>query len=378
MKFADVIGQDNIKQRLVQLSKGDRLPHALMLCGPAGSGKLSLALAFASYLLCEGNKDGGEACGSCPQCAMLRKWEHPDLHFSFPVIRPAGTSSEHKMSSDDFIQEWREMLCKSTYITMDNWLTAMDAANQQALMGVGESDVLIRKLSLKSSQGGYKISVIWLPERMNGECANKLLKLLEEPPAQTLFLMICEDPEQLLDTIRSRAQRIDVKRIDTSAVEEALQRLRGIEPAMAHRLARVAHGSWTKAIGELDANSENRQFLDMFIMLMRLAYMRNIKDLKKWSEAVASYGREKQRRMLVYFARMVRENFVYNFRVSELTYMTEEEEAFAKKFSPFINERNIVEISELINLSIRDIGQNANAKMVFFDFALRIIMLLKQ
>lgn len=378
MKFADVIGQDNIKQRLVQLSKGDRLPHALMLCGPAGSGKLSLALAFASYLLCEGNKDGGEACGSCPQCAMLRKWEHPDLHFSFPVIRPAGTSSEHKMSSDDFIQEWREMLCKSTYVTMDNWLTAMDAANQQALMGVGESDVLIRKLSLKSSQGGYKISVIWLPERMNGECANKLLKLLEEPPAQTLFLMICEDPEQLLDTIRSRAQRIDVKRIDTSAVEEALQRLRGIEPAMAHRLARVAHGSWTKAIGELDANSENRQFLDMFIMLMRLAYMRNIKDLKKWSEAVASYGREKQRRMLVYFARMVRENFVYNFRVSELTYMTEEEEAFAKKFSPFINERNIVEISELINLSIRDIGQNANAKMVFFDFALRTIMLLKQ
>lgn len=378
MKFADVIGQDNIKQRLVQLSKGDRLPHALMLCGPAGSGKLSLALAFASYLLCEGNKDEGEACGSCPQCAMLRKWEHPDLHFSFPVIRPAGTSSEHKMSSDDFIQEWREMLCKSTYVTMDNWLTAMDAANQQALMGVGESDVLIRKLSLKSSQGGYKISVIWLPERMNGECANKLLKLLEEPPAQTLFLMICEDPEQLLDTIRSRAQRIDVKRIDTSAVEEALQRLRGIEPAMAHRLARVAHGSWTKAIGELDANSENRQFLDMFIMLMRLAYMRNIKDLKKWSEAVASYGREKQRRMLVYFARMVRENFVYNFRVSELTYMTEEEEAFAKKFSPFINERNIVEISELINLSIRDIGQNANAKMVFFDFALRTIMLLKQ
>lgn len=378
MKFADVIGQDKIKQRLVQLSKGDRLPHALMLCGPAGSGKLSLALAFASYLLCEGNKDGGEACGSCPQCAMLRKWEHPDLHFSFPVIRPAGTSSEHKMSSDDFIQEWREMLCKSTYITMDNWLTAMDAANQQALMGVGESDVLIRKLSLKSSQGGYKISVIWLPERMNGECANKLLKLLEEPPAQTLFLMICEDPEQLLDTIRSRAQRIDVKRIDTSAVEEALQRLRGIEPAMAHRLARVAHGSWTKAIGELDANSENRQFLDMFIMLMRLAYMRNIKDLKKWSEAVASYGREKQRRMLVYFARMVRENFVYNFRVSELTYMTEEEETFAKKFSPFINERNIVEISELIHLSIRDIGQNANAKMVFFDFALRTIMLLKQ
>lgn len=377
MKFKEVVGQSEIKQRLVQLVNGDRLPHALMLCGGGGCGKLSLALAFASYLLCEGDKADGEACGVCPQCAMLRKWAHPDLHFSFPVIRPTGTSSEHKMSSDDFIMQWREMLSKSTYVTMDQWLTAMDAVNQQAQMGVGESDALIRKLSLKSSQGRYKISVIWLPERMNIECANKLLKLLEEPPVQTIFIMVCEQPEYLLDTIRSRAQRIDIKRINTADIEHALIERRGIEPEVAQRLARLAHGSWSKAVGVLDANSENGQFLEMFMMLMRLAYMRNIKDLKKWSEAVASYGREKQRRMLTYFARMVRENFMYNFRVAELTYMTQEEEQFAQKFSPFINERNVVEFSELINVSIRDIGQNANAKMVFFDFALKAIMLLK-
>lgn len=378
MKFSEVIGQEDAKQRLVQLVKEERLPHALMLCGPAGCGKLSLALAFASYLLCERHEGHDDACDGCNQCAMLRKWEHPDLHFSYPVIRPANTSSEHKMSSEDFSAQWREMLRKGTYVTIDQWLAAMDAGNQQAQIGVGESTLLLRKLSLKSSQGGYKVSIIWLPERMNVECANKLLKLLEEPPLQTVFIMVCEEPEKLLDTIKSRAQRIDIKRIATPAIEEALVRLRDVDAELAHRLARVANGSWAKAMEELTTGNENRLFLDMFIMLMRLAYMRNIKDLKKWSESVASYGREKQRRMLSYFARMVRENFVYNFRNPELNYMTQEEENFSKNFARFINEGNVVDISDLIAVSMRDIEQNANAKIVFFDFALRMIMLLKQ
>lgn len=378
MKFSEVIGQEDAKQRLVQLVKEERLPHALMLCGPAGCGKLSLALAFASYLLCEKHEGHDDACDSCKQCAMLHKWEHPDLHFSYPVIRPTGTSGEHKMSSEDFSAQWREMLRKSTYVTIDQWLAAMDAGNQQAQMGVGESDLLLRKLSMKSSQGGYKVSVIWLPERMNVECANKLLKLLEEPPLQTVFIMVCEEPEHLLDTIKSRTQRIDIKRIVTPAIEEALVRLRGVDTGLAHRLARVANGSWVKAMEELNTGNENRLFLDMFIMLMRLAYMRNIKDLKKWSESVASYGREKQRRMLSYFARMIRENFVYNFHNPELNYMTQEEENFSKNFARFVNEGNVVDISDLIAVSMRDIGQNANAKIIFFDFALKMIMLLKQ
>ena len=377
MSWSEVIGQEEARQRLLRMEKEGRLPHAMLFCGPSGSGKMALALAFASYLLCDEHDKVDDSCGHCASCAMLKTFEHPDLHFSYPVIRPTGTSSEHKMTSDDFAKEWHEMLRKGPYITIDGWLEAMGAANQQAQIGVGESDLLLKKLSLKSSQGGYKVCLIWLPERMNAECANKLLKLLEEPPLQTVFMMICEAPEQLLDTIRSRTQRIDIKRIDTAAIEQALVTQRNIELEAARRIARVANGSWTKALEQLNADNENRQFLEVFISLMRLAYMRNIKELKKWSEMVAGYGRERQIRLLHYFARMMRENFMYNFGNPELTYMTSEEENFSKNFARFVNERNIIELSDLLNLTIRDIGQNANAKIVFFDFAIKMIMYIK-
>ncbi len=377
MTFDEVIGQQEARQRLLLMTEEQRLPHAIMLCGPSGSGKMALALAFASYLLTEGHPHGSDMQRR-QATAMLSKWEHPDLHFTFPVIRPAGTSAEHKMTSDDFGKEWRLMLTKGPYFTLDQWLTEMNAANQQAEIGVGQSDELLRKLSLKSSQGGYKVSIIWLPERMNLQCANKLLKLLEEPPTQTVFIMVCEEPGQLLETIRSRVQRIDIKKIDTEHIRQALVSQRGIDEESALRIARMANGSWLKALSELDAGNENHLFFDMFVMLMRLAYMRNIHDLKKWTENVSSYGREKQKRMLTYFLRLVRENFVYNFKNPELVYMSQEEENFARNFARFINEANVVEISELLQRCIRDISQNANGKIVFFDLCLKMIVLLIQ
>jgi len=372
MKFKEVIGQEEAKQRLLQMVREQRVPHAMMFCGPDGCGKLALALAFASYLL--GEREDGTSIANSE--AMLRRWEHPDLHFSFPVIRPSGTSADHKMISDDFAREWRELLSNGPYITMDQWLSAMKAANQQAQIYAAESDELTRKLSLKSSQGGYKVSIMWLPERMNAECSNKLLKLLEEPPLQTVFIMVCEEPEKLLDTIRSRVQRIDLKHIDTKEIEQALTEKRGIEQETAHRIARVANGSWLKALEALDAGNENRLFFDMFVMFMRLAYLRNIKDLKKWSETVASYGREKQKRLLDYFGRMIRENFIYNFKTPELNYMTAEEENFSKNFARFINEHNVIDISEELQKCKREIVQNGNAKIIFFDLALQMIVLL--
>lgn len=377
MTFDEVIGQKEAKERLLQMESEQRLPHAIMLCGPAGCGKMALALAFASHLLTDGNPLATDIQRRQAE-AMLSKWEHPDLHFTYPVIRPAGTSAEHKMTSDDFGREWHEMLMKGPYFTLDQWLSEMDAANQQATIGVGQSDELLRKLSLKSSQGGYKISIIWLPERMNQECANKLLKLLEEPPTQTVFILVCQEPELLLETIRSRVQRIDIKKIDTDSIRQALIEQRGIDEDSAMRIARLANGSWLNALSELDASNENHLFFDMFVMLMRLAYMRNIHDLKKWSETAAGYGREKQKRMLSYFLRLVRENFMYNFRKPELVYMSQEEENFARNFARFINEANVVEISELLQRCIRDISQNANGKIVFFDLCLKIIVLLIQ
>lgn len=372
MRFDEVIGQEETCHRLTEMALEQRLPHALLLCGPRGCGKMAVALAFASYLL---TPDGPQRANAE---AMLAKWQHPDLHFSYPVIRPAGTSADHKMVSDDFAREWHDLLAKGPYFSMDQWLDMMRAANQQAQIGVGESDDLIRKLSLKSSQGGYKVCIVWLPERMNAECANKLLKIIEEPPQQTIFIMVCEEPELLLETIRSRTQRIDMKKTADDAIAKALTMRRGIGDDDAQRIARVANGNWLKAVETLEADNENSLFLDMFIQLMRLAYQRNIKELKKWSETVAAYGREKQKRMLEYFLHLIRENFMYNFRNPELVYMTQGEENFARNFARFINEANVIELAELFSLAIRDIGQNANPKIVFFDMVLRVIVLLIQ
>ena len=385
MDWKEVIGQQEMQQRLMQLVQEERVPHALLFCGPAGAGKMALALAFASQLL-SGEKasvaedDGFMMAAEDPRVtknkAMLREWTHPDLHFTFPTIKLPSMGSDHQPVSNDFVKQWIALLKEGPYFSIEQWMTTMGAANQQAIITGAESDELSRKLALKSSQGGYKVSIIWLPERMNLTSANKLLKLLEEPPQQTVFILVSEHPEQLLETILSRTQRIDIKRIDEASIEKALIDKRGIEPDAAHRIARIANGSWLQALDALNTGNENRDVLDMFSMLMRLAYGRKVKDLKKWSENIAGYGREKQRRMLSYFVHLVRENFMYNFRQPELNYMTQEEEDFAKNFARFIHEGNIIEINELMALAYRDIGQNANAKVVFYDLALKMIILL--
>ncbi len=377
MTFDEVIGQEDAKLRLRALVEEDRVPHALMFCGPSGSGKLALALAFASYLLCQRRHDG-DSCGSCPQCAMVRKWAHPDLHFTFPVIKASDSSADYKPVSDDFSREWHEQLSEGPYFTIDQWLQLMNAANQQAIITVKESDEISRKLSLKSSQGGFKISLIWLPERMNEQCANKLLKLIEEPPAQTVFLLVSEEPGQLLETIRSRTQRFDIRGINTADIQEALINRRGIDADAAQRIARVAEGSWTKALQILDGDNESHEFLNLYIRINRMAVARDIAGMRDWSEDCTKQGREKQRRMLRYFHRMIREGFMYNFHQAELSYLTLEEENFIKKQAPFINEDNVIILSELMDECIRDIGQNANSKMVFFDLALQLTRLIRK
>ena len=378
----EVIGQQDIWSRLMEMVQENRVPHALMFCGPQGCGKLAMALAFASYLLGERESALEELTEEQKRTqAMLRKWEHPDLHFTFPTIKTSDMGGDHNPVSLDFIKEWKEMLLsQGPYVLISDWMQRMGKSdtdfNKQAIITVEETDNISRELSMMSSQGGYKISLIWLPERMNIQAANKILKLLEEPPRQTLFLLVSENPELLLETIRSRTQRLDFKKIDNDSLEQALIERRALAQEMAHRIARIANGNWNAALEELDSGNENRQHLDMFIMLMRLAYMRNIHDLKKWSDVVATFGREKQKRMLDYFMHMLRESFMYNFRNPELSYMTQEEENFARNFARFINEANIIDISNLFEETKRFIAQNANPKIVFFDLALKIIVLL--
>lgn len=360
MRIDDVVGQREAWARLMKMEQEDRIPHAMLICGPAGCGKMAVALAFASHLL-----------GDSP---LLHHWNHPDLHFTYPTIKGKSMGSEHQPVSDDYAVQWRQMLADGPYFTMEQWMGAMGADNQQAVITGAESDQIARELNLKPSQGGYKVCLVWLPERMNLTSANKLLKVLEEPPQHTVFVMVSEEPDKLIETIRSRTQCFAMRRIDTADIEAALVERRGLDPSMAHGIARVAEGNWNKALEAVDAGNENRMFFDLFTMLMRHAYARKVKELKKWSESVAAFGREKQKRMLTYFIRMVRENFMYNFHEPQLVYMTPEEEQFATRFAPFINEANVMELTDIFSRAIRDISQNANSKIVMYDITLRIII----
>lgn len=378
MRLDEVIGHDDAKERLKAMVSEGHLPHALLICGPKGCGKMALAMAFASYLLCQSHGADDDSCGRCTQCAMLRKWAHPDLHFTYPTIKPAGSPSDYKPVSDDFAREWHELLADGPYFTLEQWLDRIGATTQQAIITVKESDDISHKLSMKSSQGGYKISLIWLPERMNADSANKLLKIIEEPPSQTVFLLVSEEPDMLLETIRSRTQRFELRRIAPAAIAQALVSRRGIDEGAAQRIARLADGSWMKALDALDAESENHQFLNDFIQMNRMSFARSVKGMIDWTARVAAYGREKQKRMLTYFLRMLRESFVYNFHQPTLSYMTEAEEQFVKRYAPFVNELNVIELTELMTTAQRDIGRNANARIVFFDVALQVTVLLKR
>lgn len=381
MQFTEVIGQQSIIDQLVSLVNNGHMPHALMLAGPHGNGKLAIALALASYMLGERYADHSILTDPAKiqnAEAMLRSWQHPDLHFTFPVFKPKGSSAGYKPVSDDFLPRWREILAKGAYFSIEQWMEYIDVENQQLQIYEAESDALLHKLSLKSSMGGYKVSIIWMPERMNETCANKLLKLLEEPPQLTVFILVCEEPQRLLATIRSRVQRIDIPRIATDTIHQALIERRGIEPDMARIIAHNAEGSWLTALQTLDVSNETLQFLDLYKMMMRRAYMRSVRELKEWAESVAAFGREKQKRFLVYMLRMTRENFVYNFRQPELNYMTSEENDFSTKFAQFVNERNVIEMTETIQYAIRAISQNANSKMVLFNMTLKMIILLRR
>ena len=390
MLFTDIIGQEAIKQKLIKDAQDGRVPHALMLCGKEGCGALPLAVAFAQYLLCTGKmpQNNGlsmfgdpepvtpldHACGHCNSCLMAEKLQHPDLHFAFPIYKKKAGKIN---LCDDFLTEWRELLIDNPYFGYAEWMKASGAENQQLLMYVEESDAIARKLALKSSQGGYKVCIIWLPEKMHESCANKMLKLLEEPPQQTVFLLVSERPDLVLQTIRSRTQMIDVPALSEREIEQTLISRNGIDESEAKRIAHTSSGSMTAALRAIMSDTDESEYFELFVSLMRLSYMRKVKEMKQWSEEVASLGRERQKSFLVYCQRLLRENFIYNFHRPVLNYMNEEESQFAVKFAPFINERNVIGIMTELSLAQRDIEQNANPKILFFDFALKMIVLIK-
>lgn len=372
MFFKDIIGQEEVAKYLVRSVKEQRVAHAQMYSGPEGCGKMMMAIAYARYICCE-NRGEDDACGTCASCIKFNKLAHPDLHFVFPVVK-AKTSKPY---SDDYIEEWRDFVLQNKYISLNGWYEAMGAENQQGVIYAHQSEEIIKKLSLKTYESEYKVMIIYMPEKMNVTCANKVLKMVEEPPEKTLFLMVSENPEQVITTILSRCQPIAIPRISDDVIQKTMVEELGVNPTQSEALARIAGGNMVKAkevVGNSDANAYNFQ---MFVTVMRLCYARKILEVKDWVDDMSKVGRERQKSFFQYAQRLVRENFILNLQNSELNYMTPDEQNFSSRFSPFIHERNIMQLMEELDLAEKHIAQNVNARMVFFDLSLKLIMLLK-
>ncbi len=374
MFFKDVVGQEKIKQRLIRSVKEQRISHAQMFTGPEGTGKLALAIAFAQYISCR-NRGENDSCGECPSCHKYKKFAHPDLHFVFPVFT---TKEFKKPVSDDFLPKWREMVLDSPYFTLSQWLGFVDNENAQGLIYEKESDSIIRKLSLKPFESEYKVMIIWLAEKMHPSCSNKLLKLIEEPPNKTIFLLITEDEEAVISTIRSRAQLIKVPFIDYKSMRQELKAEKEISDANIDDIIRLANGSYIRVQDYLNPDQNSYYFFQKFQEMMRFAYARQVFELTLWAEEMATLGRDRQKAFFGFALRMIREYFIMNFKQPSLNYMNEEEKNWGQKFAPFINERNIIPFSREFELSIKHISMNGNPKIVFLDTALRMVRLIKK
>lgn len=374
MFFKEVIGQSATKKRLIQSVTEERVSHAQLFAGPAGSGKLALAIAYAQYVACT-NRQFNDSCGECPSCKKFRKLIHPDLHFVFPVVK---TPKFKEPVSDNFLEEWRAMIAKNPYFNIDQWFEQIGVENAQGLIYSHQSEEIIRKLNLKSYESEYKVMIIWLPEKMHVACANKLLKMIEEPPVKTLFVLITENEEDIISTIRSRCQLITVPPIDPDSVEKAISALPESEGVDLRNLVHLAKGDYNKALELLEPDDQTLFNLERFKELMRYSYGRKFTDLFKWVDQVAGIGREKQKSLLNYFLNILRENFVYNLKNRDLTFMNAQEEDFSKRFSPFINERNILELTQVFELAFSHVEMNGNARIVFTDVAFKITKLIRK
>jgi DNA polymerase-3 subunit delta' len=376
MLFSEVIGQEKLKLKLTRAAREGRVSHAQLFLGKEGSGNMALALAYAQYAMCQ-NPSETDACGACSACAKMHKLAHPDLHFAFPVN--SSKPSERNPVSDMFLETWRRMLQQNPYITEQAWYEGISIDNKQGNISTHEADAIMRKLSLKAFEGKFKVMLMWLPERMNATAANKLLKLIEEPPAQTLFLFVAASSGQMLKTILSRTQLVSVPPVHSDALAAMLARELSLPQSEANALAHLASGSVVEARRIAGQSDEKRDYFDQFAALMRLSYAsraENVIQLVQQAEKIATLGREWQKNFLLYAQRMMRENFIMNRQVSEAVYLAGEEADFSAKFSPFINPSNISRLYEELNLALQHVGQNGNAKIIFTDLALKLVKLI--
>lgn len=372
MFFNDIIGQEITKKYLIRSVLEKRISHAQLFLGKEGNGALPLAVAYAQYILCK-NKNENDSCGKCPSCLKSAKLIHPDIHFVYPLALKKG---EVEISTD-IITQWRESFLKNPYLSLSDWFSFLDAENKQPVIGVKESEEIIRKLSVTVYEGEFKVIIFWLPEKMNLSAANKLLKTLEEPPGHSLFILISEDEEQLLPTVYSRTQLIKITPLSDNEIKYALTTTHHLSLNDAERIAYLADGNYHLALKLLAENRDEKFFLLQFKDWMRMCFKTDIISIVPWIENFVKTGREKQKEFLIFGNSIIRECVMRIYGDSKLLRVEGEELDFVNRFSSRLDAPTCKQLFEEFNKAILHIERNGNTKLVFIDLSLKCMQIIK-
>ncbi len=376
MLFSEIVGHDDLKKRLIQSVNENRVAHAQLFVGTEGSGKMALAIAYAQYINCQ-NRTESDSCGVCPSCKKYMSLSHPDLHFIFPTA--TNKSVKKDPESDLFLAEWREYFsdCQG-YVNLSEWFDKLDIENKQGIINVRDASNVIRKLSFKSYESEYKVVILWMPEKLNVFSANKLLKLIEEPPEKTLFLLVAENQEEVLSTIRSRCVLVKVPRLDTAVIKDALVEKCGCSEQLALDAATMSNGNWPLAKRFSNDIDNEMLYADTFRKWMRYCFKGAVPELIDFvANEIKGLGREKQKALLEYGLNIFHCSLLINNNISSAVMLTSAEKTFAQNFAPYINMKNVTQICALFEESINQIVRNANAQLVFMDDSLKMSKLLR-
>jgi len=374
MLFNEIIGQTHIKNHLKTSADNGRIPHAQLFVGKEGSGTLATAIAYAQYLLCNTSPDADSCNLKCSNLA------HPDLHFAFPV----ATNDKVKKHpvSNLFLNDWRSFIKEQPYGSLFNWFQHIGVENKQGQIGVDEAEQIVKSLQLKSYEGGYKVMLIWMAEKMNTSAANKLLKLIEEPPEKTVFLLITEDQEQILNTILSRCQLLHFPVLSENDIADALVSRESSFHSEASKIAHQAEGNYNKALHLLKHDSSDLVFEKWFVLWVRTAFKAKgnatvVQKLIEWSDTIAKSGRETQKSFLHYCLQFFRQALLANYNAKELVFLETQTQGFTlDKFAPFIHSANIIEIEKEVSEALYHIERNGNAKIIMLDLSIKLTKLL--
>ena len=379
MEFSSILGQQHIKNHLIKSAESGRIPHAQLFVGPEGSGTLAMAIAYAHYILCNTNNNehqkGNESC-----TLKFQNLVHPDLHFIYPTVSTEEVKTKPK--SIDFITEWRSFILQNPYGSLLDWYSYLGVQNKQGEIRVDDAQEILKSLALKAYEGGYKIMIVWMAEKLNTAAANKLLKLLEEPPEKTIFLLVTENEESIISTIRSRCQAVHFNGIPEHDITQALVDLQKLDIKLAQNIAHQAQGNYNKALHLLHQDADDLAFEEWFVVWVRAAFKAKgnvaaIQDLIQWSEQIAQLGREKQKKFLEFCIEMFRQALLLNYQAPELVYLSPKVEKFKlENFAPFIHGNNINAIFTQLSEALYHIERNGNAKIILTDLSIQLTRLL--